>query len=98
MFFPDGREWGEVHYVIEERQESVTPSGRYERARIEGHLSPLDRRRPLPFFDFMGGPQMCGALRLSDGRWWLCVFKNADGRVLNHSSGIRPPGPQPQPD
>lgn len=89
LFFPDGREFGDVKYAVDVVEPTATTRGR-----ISGNLQTLDTEAHFPFFDFHQSPEGYGALRMADGRWWLCNIQ-ADGRASNRG-GIHPPGPQPK--
>jgi hypothetical protein len=61
-----------------------------------GQLRPLDPAKdPMPCSTFVQSVSK-GALRMSDGRWWLCTFRSTNGDVLNAGQGFYPPGPQPK--
>jgi hypothetical protein len=90
LFYPDGREWGQVRYAIDEDPPTAAALGR-----IVGRLSPLTPT-PLAFFDFMTAPHNgLGWLHLSDGRWWRCSVSTSEGRAVNSGQGFYPAGPMP---
>lgn len=90
LFYPDGRVFGEVEYVIDEQPKTAAALGR-----VSGRIQPVGPPTHFPFWDIMESPERYGALRLADGRWWLCNLQ-PDGEASNRHGGIQPPGPQPK--
>jgi hypothetical protein len=96
LSLPDGRLWGLVRYRI-----GVTSPTTQSLGMIGGTLVALDPKianGPFPFWDLTQGDlnEMYGALRLDDGRWWICNVQ-PDGAASNRAGGIRSTGPQPKP-
>jgi hypothetical protein len=91
LFFPNEREWGVVDYDIDEQ-----PAASWGLGSVSGRLTPADPgHSPFPFWDFTQQLGLYGALRMEDGRWWLCNLQ-ATGKATNRDR-IHPPGPQPKP-
>jgi hypothetical protein len=91
LFFRDGREWGGVRYVVDHQERTAMQLGR-----ITGRFEPLEpgpAHQP-PFLAFYLDREAVGALRMEDGRWWICSV-HADGEAIN-TSGFHPAGPQPK--
>jgi hypothetical protein len=91
LFFRDGREWGSVRYVVDHQPRSET-----HLERMSGRLEPLEPRSAHvpPFLDLYLDRQGIAALRMEDGRWWVCAVQ-ADGEAAN-TDGFHPAGPQPK--
>ena len=90
LFYADHRHWGRVRYWIDYAAPTTERLGR-----IVGHLTVLDSAQsgPMGFFDIVNAGSTA-ALRLEDGRWWLCNVINTAG-ACNNRGGLFAPGEQP---
>jgi hypothetical protein len=102
LFLPDGRRYGVVEYNLDVEP---GPTGK-----ITGHLRLLEGDDTVlegettpwgagQFFKLTHASNGVAALRLADGRWWLCAVQ-PDGAAFSSgqppAGGFHPAGPQPR--
>jgi hypothetical protein len=102
LFLPDGRRYGVVEYNLEvEPGLSGKITGQLRLLEggdtaLEGETTPWGAG---PFFKLMDESKGLAALRLTDGRWWLCTVQ-PDGAAVGSgqppAGGFHPAGPQPK--
>jgi hypothetical protein len=87
--------WGLVEYSLTETSGDAGRPGRITAKPLRAIIDPHGSGR---FSDIRAsGPDDYAALKLEDGRWWLCCVVRDDGKVQTYKNGILPAGPQPKP-